>query len=95
MYESGRRWSEAAGVEIEGLQFRFEVDVEPLATRGLGLPGRQVDEASPDASVLEHGVRLRVEQEGVIAAVPRDVHEADEYTIPPPGGTQPRLCARI
>jgi hypothetical protein len=79
--EPGGRWSEAASVEVEGLKVRFEVDVEPLATRGLGVPGRDLDQASPDTSVLEHAVRFRVEQEGVVSAVPGDVHEADDCPI--------------
>ncbi len=63
--------------------------------RGLGVPGRDLDEASPDASVLEHAVRLRVEQEGVVSTVPGDVHEADDYPIRSGRDPTETVCAYL
>ena len=46
----------------------------------------KLDQASPDALALEHAVRVRVDQEGVPAAIPRDIHQTDHSTISCPCG---------
>ncbi|GID60870.1 hypothetical protein Aco03nite_092740 [Actinoplanes couchii] len=46
------RRSEAAFVEVEGLQVGFEVDVQPFASSGAGLVGCGLDETGADAVVL-------------------------------------------
>jgi len=84
--EPGGRWSEPASVEVEGLQAWFEVNVKPFAARGLGVPGCDLQQASTDGFVLKLGVRLRVEKEGVVSAVPGDVHEADDCPVARSGG---------
>jgi hypothetical protein len=83
--EPGGGPSEPTSVEVERLELWVEVDVEPLATGGLRLPGRELDKARPDAFALEGAVRLGVEQERVVSAVPRDVHEADDRPVGRPG----------
>jgi hypothetical protein len=42
--------------------------------------------------MLMAAARLRVDQEGMVAAVPGDVHEADEQALVAAGRDQPRLC---
>jgi hypothetical protein len=79
--QSGGRCSEPASIEVEWLQARVEVDVEPFATRCLGVPGGKLDQASPDTSVLEGSMRLRIEQESVVSAIPGDVRKANDRPI--------------
>jgi hypothetical protein len=61
----------------------LEVDVQPLAARGLGFFGRDGDQPGADPVVLGAFGHQGVENEGVDAAVPGDVDEADEaFGIP-------------
>src|SRR5690606_3071844 len=98
--EAGVGRSEAAGVEVEAAELGTEVDVQPLAPGGPGVPSRDRDQLGSDAAALMLAAGLRVEQEGVIATVPRHVHEPDQLIahagrdpaetvladlVPPPG----------
>lgn len=105
MDQAGGRRGETAGLQVEGSEFGSELDVEPLASGGSRLGDRTLDELGPDAAVLVIAARLRVEEEGVVAAVPSDVHETEEESvgaacgdpaetegldlIPPPGDGRP------
>ena len=61
----------------------LEVDVQPLAARGLGFFGRDGDQPGADPVVLGAFGHQGVENEGVDAAVPGDVDEADEaFAVP-------------
>jgi hypothetical protein len=75
--QSGWSGPEAAGIDVERGQVVFEVNVQPLAPRCLGVPGSMADKRGGDALPLMLGGDLGVEEEGVIAAVPRHVDKAD------------------
>jgi hypothetical protein len=69
----------------------FEIDVKPLATCRLGMPGGMTDKRRGNALPLMLTGDLGIEKEGVITSVPGHV---DKPTRPPPGRravTQPRL----
>src|SRR5207244_13443510 len=77
MDQAGGRGPEStAGVERR--QLLGEVDVQPLALRRLSVLRGMADDFGRDAAPLEGRGDLRVAQERVIAAVPRDVDEPDE-----------------
>jgi len=71
-------WVKAARVFVERHQVRFVVDVQPLAAGRRDLLDEEVDEGARDAAPLVGGVDDGVEEEGVKAAVPAGVHEADQ-----------------
>ena len=73
----GRR-AKAARVEVERCQLGLEVDVEPLASCGLGVLSCEVDDPCSDALALVSPVRLRVDEKGVVCTVRYDVDEANE-----------------
>jgi hypothetical protein len=86
MEKPRRRGCEPAGVEIEGFELFLEVDLEPFAAGVLRLLRRDADELSTDASALVVRSHLRVNQERMVAAVPSDVHESDQYPVHQPRG---------
>ena len=45
--------------------------------------------------MLVDGTHLGIKQEGMVAAVPRNVDEPDQQAVLVPGATQPRLYGRI
>jgi hypothetical protein len=55
------------------------VDLEPLAARGVRVPRGLLDEPGRDAAALDG--HLRVEEERLVAAVPRHVDEADQLVV--------------
>ena len=55
-----------------------EVDLEPFASRIGSVPGGDPHELGADALAAAIRPDARVEQEGVVAAVPGDVDEADQ-----------------
>src|SRR6185437_11438317 len=81
--EPGVGGGEAAAAEVERAEMVLEVDVQPLAARGLGFFGRDGDQPGADPVVLGAFGDQGVEDEGVDAAVPGDVDEADEaFAVP-------------
>jgi hypothetical protein len=78
MDQAGRRRAKAARPEIEGCELGLEVDVKPLASRGPGVLRGDLDCARSDAPTLVRTVRLRVDEERVVAAVGYDVDEPYE-----------------
>lgn len=78
MDQAGVRPAKAARIEVEGCQLGLEVDVEPLASCGLGVLRCEVDELLSYALALVSAVRLRVDEKGVVSTVRCDVDEADE-----------------
>src|SRR5690242_18740957 len=76
--QTGLRRPEATSVEVERPKLRLEVDVQPLAARRLRVHSGQPNELRPDPTTLERPMRLRIEQECMVAPVPGDVHEPDE-----------------
>lgn len=91
MDESSRRRAEAAGVEVEAGEARcvLEIDVQPLASGPLGMVSREADEVGRDSAPLKVGPGLGVQQEGVIAAVPGDVHKTDGGSVREMSGRPP------
>jgi hypothetical protein len=73
--------AEPAGVEIEGSEVRFEVDVQPLASRLLDVSRRLPDQFGPNAAALMACTGLGVEEKGMIAAVPSDVDESHHRAV--------------
>ena len=69
-----------AAAAVEASQARLEVDVDPVRTPIFGRLGRPPDQRATDAPAPEPGMYRNVEQEGVDAAVPRHVGEADQTT---------------
>jgi hypothetical protein len=78
MDHSGWRGPETAGIEVERRQMLFEVDVQPLATGRLGVPGSMADQRGGNALSLMLTGDLGIKEEGVIASVPRHVDETDQ-----------------
>jgi hypothetical protein len=78
MDESSLRAFEAAGVEVERTQARFEVDVDPLTPGGLRIPHCHAHELGANTVVLVFMVCLGVQEEGMIASVPGNIYEPDE-----------------
>lgn len=81
MDQSGVGRAKAARIEVERCQLGIEVDVEPLASCGLGVPRGEADELRSYAPALVRAVRLRVDEEGVVSTVGCDVDEADEAPV--------------
>lgn len=75
-----RRYESARVVVERGKTF-VKVHLHPLAPRLLRVPRGDADKVGADAPPLVVGADLRVDQEGVVAAVPRDVDEADERPV--------------
>src|SRR5919197_5559200 len=88
--EAGRSRPEAARLEVERLELRLEVDMEPLAARRVRMLRGQRDEPRSDPLPLQLSPYLRVEQERVVAAVPGDVHEPDRRPVLRPGHDLPQ-----
>jgi hypothetical protein len=76
--ESCRCRVESASVEVKRAKFLPEVNVEPLAACSLRMQNCLTYNLGPHPFVLQDTSCLRVEQEGVVAAVPCDVDEAHE-----------------
>jgi len=81
--QPGRSGSEAAGIEVQPCQALGEVDVKPLATRRLRVPGSKADKRGRDTTPLMLTGDLGIEEEGVIAAVPCHVDKTDQAAAGP------------
>ena len=81
MEKPGRGRSEPASVEVEGPELLVEVHFHPLASCSSRLHGGDANQFAADAAPLMVGPHLRVDQEGMVAAVSGDVHEAHEPPI--------------
>ncbi len=69
---------EAAGIEVERRQVLLEIDVEPLATCRLGMPDSMTHKGGANALPLMLNGDLGIEEEGVVASVPRHVDKANQ-----------------
>ena len=78
--QAGCGGPKAAGIEVQHREVLLEVDVKPLATSLLGVPGGMADKPGGDALPLMLTGDLGVEEEGVIASVPRHIDKADQAT---------------
>ena len=76
--QPGRSGPEATGIEVERRQALVEVDVKPLATCRLGMPGSVAHQGGGNAPSLMLTGDLGIEEEGVIASVPRHVDKANQ-----------------
>jgi hypothetical protein len=86
MDQPGVRGAKAARSEVEGCQVGLEVDVEPLASCGLGVLRCEVDGPRSYALALVGAVCLRVDDKGMVSAVGYDVDETDQATAGLAGG---------
>jgi len=68
----------AAGIEVERREVLLEVDVKPLATSLLGVPGGMADKRGGNAPPLILTGDLGVKKEGVIASIPRHIDKAGQ-----------------
>jgi len=84
--QTGESGSKPAGVVVERSEVVVEVDVEPLAACVFRVGGRSPNQLSSDTGASMIRTHLGIEEERVIAAVPCDIHEADERSVPGPGG---------
>jgi hypothetical protein len=84
----------AAGLDVEGGQALGEVDVQPLATRRLGVPGSQADQRGGNAPPLMLSGDLGIEEEGVIATVPRHVDKTRQAAARPQARGHPAKTVR-
>ena len=92
--QPGRSGPEAAGIEVERRQALGEVDVKPLATRRPGVPGSKGDQRGGDALPLMLTGDLGIEEEGVIAPVPRHVDKTGQAATRPPARGDPAKAVR-
>src|SRR5262245_16060203 len=81
VHQPGCSRAELAGVDVERFEFVFVVDVQPLAAGVSSCFLRHFDELSSDALTMKVSTNFGVDEEGVIASVPRDVDEADRLTV--------------
>src|SRR5438270_4702486 len=72
-----RRRNEPARVVVERRETFLEIDLQPIAPGLLRVARGDADDLCADATSLVIGADLRVDQERVVAAVPRNVHEPD------------------
>ena len=75
MHKACQRRSESARVVVERGKRFVEVDLDPLAPGLLRMVHGDADKLGADASSLVVGANFRVDQEGVVTAVPRNVHK--------------------
>src|SRR5690606_29062334 len=75
--QPGPRLAEAAGA-VEGFEMRFEIDVEPVCAAYRSRFRRPHHQLRRDTAAAMARHDAGVEDEGVAAAVPGDVDEADE-----------------
>src|SRR5262249_36106787 len=68
--------------------------MKPLATRRLGMPGGKADQRGGDALPLMLTGDLGIEEEGVIATVPRHVEKADWAATRPQARGDPAKAVR-
>ena len=92
--QPGRSGPEATGIEVEPCQALGEVDVQPLATRHLRVPGGKADQRGGDAPPLMLTGDLGIEEEGVIATVPRHVDKSDQAATSPQARGHPAETVR-
>ena len=78
MDQSGGSRPEAACAEVERREMLLEVDVEPLTPCRLGMQCSTADERCGYSSPLMLASDLGIDEEGVIAAIPRHVDKADQ-----------------
>ncbi len=78
--EAGFGWPETAGA-IEGSQMRLEIDMQPFGAALAGNPRGFPDQLRGDALPAHVGVNAGIEKEGMNAAIPGDIDEADEPVV--------------
>ena len=93
MNQSRVRRLETAGIEVERSEVFVEVNVQPVAARFLGVDGGSSNQLGSGAGMLVDGAHLGIEQEVMVAAVPFNVHEANEQSVVVPG-THPTKAVR-
>ena len=75
------RGAKAARVEIEVTQMRVEIHMQPFAAAGLCLSDRFFDQRCRETLSPHRLGNHGVEEEGVHAAIPRDIDEADQPAL--------------
>ncbi len=93
MHETGAGGDEAAGPLVERHHVLSVVDEQPLAARSADRFLRVADDRGPEALALTGRMRLRVDEERVVRAVPRDVDEPDQNPVLGPGPRPSRASA--
>jgi hypothetical protein len=83
--QPGRGRLEAAGAVVERREVFLEVDVEPFASCRFGVRCGPAGELCGYPLPLIPARDLRIEEESVVTAVPRDVDETDQGPIAQPG----------
>lgn len=91
--QSCLRGLEAAGIEVERSEIVVEVHVQPFAAGFLGVDGSSSNQLKPDTGMLVEGTHLGIEQEGMVAAVPCKVDEANQQSVVVPN-TDPAKAVR-
>ena len=76
--QSSGRGAEPAGIDLERRQWRLEVDEQPLLPGCLCFSDRVAHHRGAETLSLVSGPNLRVDKEGMITAVPRDIDEPDK-----------------
>ena len=74
--------AEAAGAEVEPGEVALDVDVQPFAPRRAGAIRGRAHEGGAETTTPVVRCDREVEQEGVVAAVPRDVGEREAFAVP-------------
>jgi len=89
-------WSgpEAAGIKVERRQALFKVHVQPFTASRLSVPGCAADKLGSDTPPLMLTGDLGIEEEGVIAAVPRHVDKTDQAATKPQARGDPAKTVR-
>src|ERR671932_265238 len=93
MQQAGGRRPEAAGPEIERREAVLEAALHPLPPASPGVLGGEGAARGADPPPLHVGTDLRVDQEGVVAAVPGDVDEPDQRAVVEADGHPPAAVA--
>lgn len=81
--QTGCRFAEATGIEIERAQVLFEVDVKPFALRGTRFIGCRCDKRCTNSPSLAMPGDHRVQDESMNSPVPDNVDEADQRAVFP------------
>jgi len=76
--QASRGGDETAGLDVEGAELFIEIGVQPFTAGGTTLLYGKGDHPRPDTSAAGMTRHERVEDEGVDATIPCDVHETDE-----------------
>lgn len=94
MNQPGWSGPKAAGIEVECRQVLLEVDVKPLAPGRLCMHRSMADKRSANALPLILTSDLGIEEEGMIASVPRHVDKADQAAADLQAGGYPAKAVR-